>query len=148
MNRLFWIPAGGTPAKVAFGYRALVLREVRIASLLTTLLAAAALVGCAARIHMPSVPGDESVAPTLVQAAPSEFDYVDNLPHPAYVITAEHAAYWTGSLAFPSVGQNGQDGNLVTARYSGARARTPSRSSSCCQSGASTPIPPTPSPLV
>jgi len=123
MNWLFWIPVSGRPAKVLFGYRALVLRELRIASLVTTLLAAAALVGCAARIHMPFVPGDEPVPPTLVRAAPSEFEYIDSLPHPAYVITAEDAAYRTGSLAFPSVGQNGQDGNLVTARYSRSKSK-------------------------
>jgi dienelactone hydrolase len=117
MNWLFWIPAGGTLAKMLFGYRALVLREIRIASLVTTLLAAAALVGCAARIHMPFVPGDELAGPMLVRAARSEFAYIDSLPHPAYVITAENAAYRTVSLAFPSAGENGQDGNLVTGRY-------------------------------
>jgi dienelactone hydrolase len=117
MNWLFWVLAGGTPAEMLFGYRALVLREVRIASLVATLLAAAALVGCTARIHAPFVPGDEPVPPRLVRAAPSEFDYIDSLPHPAYVITAEDAAYWTVSLAFPSAGENGQASNLVTARY-------------------------------
>lgn len=116
-NWLFWIPAGGTRAKVLFGYRALVLREARIACLVTTLLAGAALAGCAARVHMPFVPGDEPVPSTLVRVAPSEFEYIDSLPNPAYVIMAEDAAYSTGSLAFPSAGGNGQDGNLVTARY-------------------------------
>ena len=93
------------------------LRELRIASLVATLLAAVALVGCAARVHVPFVPGDKLAGPTLVRSAPSEFDYIDNLPHPAYVITAEDAAYRTVSLAFPSAGENGQAGNLVTARY-------------------------------
>jgi dienelactone hydrolase len=93
------------------------LRELRIASLVATLLAAVALVGCAARIHVPFVPADERAGPRPVRAAPSEFDYIDSLPHPAYVITAEDAAYKTLSLAFPSAGDNGQAGNLVTARY-------------------------------
>jgi dienelactone hydrolase len=93
------------------------LRALRIGSLVATLLAAVALVGCAAHIHVPFVPGDELAGPTLVRSAPSEFDYIDHLPHPAYVITAEDAAYRTVSLAFPSAGENGQAGNLVTARY-------------------------------
>jgi dienelactone hydrolase len=93
------------------------LRELRIALLSATLLAAVALVGCAARIHLPFVPGDELAGPTLVRSAPSEFDYIDSLPHPAHVITADDAAYRTVSLAFPSAGENGQAGNLVTARY-------------------------------
>jgi dienelactone hydrolase len=99
------------------------LRELRIASLVATLLAAVAPVGCAARIHVPFVPGDERAGPRLVRAAPSEFDYIDSLPHPAYVITAEDAAYRTVSLAFPSTGDNGQDGNLVTALYSRSKSR-------------------------
>ena len=70
-----------------------------------------------ARIHVPFVPGDTLAGPTLVRSAPSEFEYIDSLPHPAYVITAEDAAYRTVSLAFPSAGENGQAGNLVTARY-------------------------------
>jgi dienelactone hydrolase len=86
-------------------------------SLVAILLAAVALVGCAARIHVPFVPGDELAGPTLVRSAPSEFQYINSLPHPAYVITAEDAAYRTVSLAFPSAGENGQTGNLVTARY-------------------------------
>ena len=99
------------------------LRELRIASLVATLLAAVALVGCAAHIHVPFVPGDKLAGPTLVRSAPSEFEYIDSLPHPAYVITAEDAAYRTVSLAFPSAGENGQDGNLVTARYSRSKSK-------------------------
>jgi dienelactone hydrolase len=93
------------------------LRELRIASFGATLLAAVALVGCAARIHVPFMPDDKLAGPMLVRAAPSEFDYIDSLPHPAHVMTAEDAAYRTISLAFPSAGENGQAGNLVTARY-------------------------------
>jgi dienelactone hydrolase len=76
-----------------------------------------ALGGCSARIHTPFVPAHEPPWPTLVNAAGSEFDYVDNLPHPGHTIMTEDAAYWVESLAFPSAGENGQDGNLVTARY-------------------------------
>ena len=90
---------------------------------IAVLAGAAALAGCAAHIHTPFVPGYELPPPTLVRAAASEFDYVDSLPRPAYVITAEDAAYWTGSLAFPSAGENGQDGNLVTARYYRSKRR-------------------------
>jgi dienelactone hydrolase len=96
----------------------------RIASLVATLLAAVALVSCAARIHVPFVPGDKLAGPTLVRSAPSEFDYIDNLPHPAYAITAEDAAYRTVSLAFPSAGENGQAGNLVTARYYRSKSKS------------------------
>ena len=99
------------------------LRELRIASLLATLLAAVALVGCAARTHVPFVPGDKLAGPTLVRSAPSEFDYLDSLPHPAYLITVEDAAYRTVSLAFPSAGENGQASNLVTARYDRSKSK-------------------------
>jgi len=99
------------------------LRELWIASLVATLLAAVALVGCVARIHVPFVPGDERAGPRLVRAAPSEFEYLDSLPHPTYEITAEDAAYRTVSLAFPSAGENGQAGNLVTARHYRSKSR-------------------------
>jgi dienelactone hydrolase len=89
----------------------------RTPRLVAALLAAVAFGGCSARIHTPYVPGHEPPWPALVEAAVSEFDYVDNLPHPRYAIMAEDAAYWDGSLAFSSAGENGQDGNLVSARY-------------------------------
>jgi dienelactone hydrolase len=63
------------------------------------------------------VPAYEPARPSLVGAAGSAFDYVDNLPHPKHAITADGASYRIESLAFPSSGENGQDGNLVTARY-------------------------------
>jgi dienelactone hydrolase len=93
------------------------LRELRRASLAATVLASVALVGCAARVHMPFVPDDKLAGAMLVRSPASEFEYIDSLPHPAYAITAEDAAYRTVSLAFPSAGENGQAGNLVTARY-------------------------------
>jgi pimeloyl-ACP methyl ester carboxylesterase len=93
------------------------LRELRRASLVATLLAAVALVGCAAHTHAPFVPGDHLAGPALIRSLPGEFEYIDSLPHPTYTIAAEDAAYRTVSLAFPSAGENGQDGNLVTARY-------------------------------
>jgi hypothetical protein len=42
------------------------LRELRIASRVAPLLAAVALVGCAAHIHVPFVPGDKLAGPALV----------------------------------------------------------------------------------
>ena len=93
-------------------------RELRIASLIAAPLAAVALAGCAARIHTPFEPGLEPARPALVRVAASEFDYLDNLPRPSYATPAEDGAYRIESLAFPSVGENGQEGNLVTARYS------------------------------
>ena len=93
------------------------LSELQIVALVATLLAAVALGGCTARIHTPFVPGDKPASASPIRSAPSEFAYIDSLPHPAYEITAEDAVYRTVSLAFPSAGENGQDGNLVTARY-------------------------------
>jgi dienelactone hydrolase len=97
------------------------LRQLRLAWLVMTLLAAAALGGCAARTHTPFVPDFERLAPVRVTA--SEFDYSDNLPQPSYSIQAEDGAYRIESLAFPSAGENGQDGNLVTARYSRSKGK-------------------------
>jgi hypothetical protein len=89
----------------------------RTPRLVAALLAAVALGGCSAHIHTPFVPNQEPPRLSLVKAAGSEFDYVDHLPHPRQAIMAEDAAYWVEALAFPSAGENGQDGNLVTARY-------------------------------
>jgi dienelactone hydrolase len=66
---------------------------------------------------MPFVPSDEPGRPTLGRAAASEFDALDHTPRPFYAHRAEDAAYRIETLAFPSVGENGQDGNLVTARH-------------------------------
>jgi dienelactone hydrolase len=99
------------------------LRELRIASLVATLLAAMVLAGCAAHTHVPFAPGDELAGLTLVRSGPSEFAYINSLPHPAYVTTAEDAVYRTVSLAFPSAGENGQAGDLVTARYSRSKSK-------------------------
>jgi dienelactone hydrolase len=55
--------------------------------------------------------------PRLVRLSASEFDYIDHLPHPSAPITGEEEHYWVKSVVIPSVGDNGQDGNLVTARY-------------------------------
>jgi dienelactone hydrolase len=84
---------------------------------LAVLLAAVALGGCAARIHMPYVPTYEPIRPMLVSAAASEFDHFTSPPQPFYANRADDDAYWIESLAFPSVGENGQDGDLVTARH-------------------------------
>jgi dienelactone hydrolase len=81
------------------------------------LVAVASLVGCSAHVSTPFVPGPDPARPSSARVAGSEFDYIDHLPHPAYTIMAEEADYRVESLAFPSVGENGQDGNLVTARY-------------------------------
>jgi dienelactone hydrolase len=75
------------------------------------------LTACAARVHMPFVTGSEPERPTLVPAAASEFDALYQTPRPFYANRAEDAAYRIETLAFPSVGENGQSGNLVTARH-------------------------------
>ena len=90
------------------------IRGLRIASLAVALLA---LAGCAARVHTPFGSGYEPGEPTLVRAASSQFDVLDHTPRPFYADSAEDAAYRIETLAFPSVGENGQDGNLVTARH-------------------------------
>jgi dienelactone hydrolase len=63
------------------------------------------------------VPGVEPAQRSLVRLGGSEFDYIDHLPHPSAPITGEEEHYWIKSVVIPSVGDNGQDGNLVTARY-------------------------------
>jgi dienelactone hydrolase len=89
----------------------------RVALLLAALLVAASLAGCASRVYTPFLPGYDSGRAPLVRIATSQFDYIDNWPHPRYPIAGEEAHYWIRSLAIPSVGENGQAGNLVTARY-------------------------------
>jgi dienelactone hydrolase len=92
-------------------------RGLPIASLAVVLLATLTLAGCAARVHMPFVPDFEPGGPTLAAARTSEFDVLDHTPRPSYAHEAEDAAYRIETLAFPSVGENGQEGNLVTARH-------------------------------
>jgi dienelactone hydrolase len=84
---------------------------------LAALLAAASLAGCASRVHTPFLPGHGPDRVPLVRIATSQFDYLDDWRHPRYPITGEEAHYWIRPLAMPSVGENGQAGNLVTARY-------------------------------
>jgi dienelactone hydrolase len=81
------------------------------------LLAAASLAGCASRVHTPFLPGHEPDRVPLVRIATSQFDYLDDWRHPRYPISGEEAHYWIRPLAMPSAGENGQAGNLVTARY-------------------------------
>ena len=66
-------------------------------------------------MHTPFVPGDEP-AP-LVRIATSRFDYAPDWRYPRYPITAEEDHYWVRPVALPSAGENGQAGDLVTARY-------------------------------
>ena len=73
---------GGRKTVLVEGVMKRELRELRIASLVATLLAAVVLAGCAARIHTPFVPGDKLAGPTLVRSAPSEFEYIDTCPTP------------------------------------------------------------------
>jgi dienelactone hydrolase len=75
------------------------------------------LAGCASRVEMPYMPGLAPTQPSLVRLSGSEFDYIDHLPHPPAPITGEEEHYWVRSVVIPSVGDNGQNGNLVTARY-------------------------------
>lgn len=90
--------------------------RLRLAPLVAAFSAIACSVGCASHVHTPFVP-DESSRPVIVPAATSEFAYVDNWPHPRYPLIAEDADYRIEALAFASVGENGQDGNLITGRY-------------------------------
>ena len=84
---------------------------------LVAMIAALWLTGCASRVHSPYLPGLE--APRLVPAAvsTSRFDQTTARPRPAIRDAGETGDYWIRSLTLPSVGENGQDGNLVTARY-------------------------------
>ena len=91
--------------------------QKRAAMLLVALLAAASLAGCASRVHTPFLPDYERARAPLVQIAASQFDYLDHRRDPRYPITGEDAHYWIRSLAIPAAGENGQAGNLVTARY-------------------------------
>ncbi len=89
----------------------------RTARLCAALLAAGSLASCASHVRTPFLPDTAADRPALVRIGLGEFDYVDHWPHPAYRTTGEDADYWIKSLALPSVGENGQPANLVTARY-------------------------------
>jgi len=80
-------------------------------------LAALWLAGCSSRIHTPFVP-DSAPAP-LVPAAfyIGDFDYQRTVVRPSMETERDSEHYWISSMTLPSVGENGQDGNLVTARY-------------------------------
>lgn len=75
------------------------------------------LAGCSSRIHTPFVP--EPARARLVPAALhiGEFDYQRTVVRPSIETEGESENYWISSMILPSVGENGQDGNLVTARY-------------------------------
>ena len=87
-------------------------------------------VGCASHVRTPhpsnEVAGAAFGRPTFVEVAASAFDYPDQQPYATAPIVGEERDYWIRSLAFASVGENGQDRNLVTGRYyqgKGAGAR-------------------------
>ena len=123
------------------------IRGLRIASLAVALVATLTLAGCAARVHAVRA----KLRAGTADACPGRVERIRrSRPHAPTILRAqaEDAAYRIETLAFPSVGENGQDGNLVTARHYRSKARGPSRSSSSCRSGASTPTLPMPSPLV
>ncbi len=81
------------------------------------LLATGSLAGCASHVRTPFLPDAEPARPALLGVGLNGFDYPDHWPHPASPITGEEADYWIRSLALRSVGENGQPGKLVTARY-------------------------------
>jgi dienelactone hydrolase len=89
----------------------------RAALLGAALLAAGPLAGCAAHVHTPFLPSDGATRPALLRVGLSAFDYLDHWPRPSSKSTGEEADYWIRSVTLPSVGENGQPGNLVTARY-------------------------------
>jgi dienelactone hydrolase len=93
------------------------IRGLPIASPAVALLATLALAGCAERVHMPFAPDFGLGEPVRTAAPTSEFDVLDHAPRPIYAHEGEDAAYRIETLAFPSVGENGQDDNLVTARH-------------------------------
>ncbi len=80
-------------------------------------LAALWLAGCSSRIHTPFVP-DPARAPLLPVAFQiGAFDYQRTLVRPSTEIEGKSEDYWITSMVLPSVGENGQEGNLVTARH-------------------------------
>ncbi len=87
------------------------------ARLCTVLLAAGSLASCASHVRTPYLPAAETARPALIASSLGEFDDVDRRPDPTSMTTGEEADYWIKSLVLPSVGDNGQPGNLVTARY-------------------------------
>ena len=89
----------------------------RAARLCAALLAAASLANCASPQLTPFLPGPEVDRPALIESSLGEFDGVEQRPRPASQTMGEEADYRIRSLALPSVGDNGQPGNLVTARY-------------------------------
>ena len=80
-------------------------------------MAASLLTSCAAREHTPLQPGYDPALPPLRTVAAGAFDYVARQPAATLPIDGEEPDYWVRSLTMPSVGENGQPGNLVTARY-------------------------------
>jgi hypothetical protein len=89
-------------------------RARRAALCTLVLLAAGVLAGCAAHQRTPLAPGD---LPPLLPVAASAYDYVAGPPAVAVVPAGEEQGHWVHALAMPSVGENGQPGDLVTARY-------------------------------
>jgi dienelactone hydrolase len=89
-------------------------RAVRLGA---ALLVAGLLGGCASYLRTPFLPGAEAARPARLGADIGTFDYIDHRPDPSYALAGEDADYRIETLAFPSVGENGQPGNLVTARY-------------------------------
>lgn len=94
----------------------MIFRPLRSATVVAAL-AALWLAGCSSRIHTPFV--TDSARTHFIPAAfhVSEFDYPRTVIRPSTETEGESENYWVSSMALPSVGQNGQDGNLVTARY-------------------------------
>jgi dienelactone hydrolase len=89
-------------------------RARRAALCTLVLLAAGVLAGCAAHQRTPLAPGD---LPPLLPVAAGAYDYVAGPPAVAVVPAGEEQGHWVHALAMPSVGENGQPGDLVTARY-------------------------------
>jgi len=92
-------------------------RTPRSAAFIGALSAIASVAGCASYVHTPYLPADAPVRSALVRVAAGEFDYMDHWPDPRHPIVEEGRDYRVRSFAFASVGENGQEGNLVTGRY-------------------------------
>ena len=89
----------------------------RAAGAAATLALAGLLAGCAAHDHTPFRPGYQPAAPPLLRIAGGPYDYLASPPEPRAPLAGEEPDYWIRSIVIPSVGGNGQDSDLVTARY-------------------------------
>lgn len=80
-------------------------------------IAVLALTGCAARVHQPFESGYQTARLLPAAVRPDRYDYQREWTYPNSKSESETDNYRVESLTMRSVGENGQVGNLVTARY-------------------------------